>query len=74
MLFRYRLELAKADVLGRTLQFLRRFEAKFKPQQLPFNLGHIELSYSRIENDVKNDYDLIRDTLDMAPTLSQSGL
>ena len=68
MLFRYRLELAKANVLGRSIQFLRQVEKKFKPQKLPFELKSIQMSYGRIKNDLKDDYDLIRDTLDMANT------
>ena len=64
MLFRYRLELAKANVLARAIQFLHKFGEKCR-QNLPFELAHVKLSHSRIKNDVKDDYDLIRDTLDM---------
>jgi hypothetical protein len=63
MLFRYRLELAKANGLGRAIQFLKQFEKNYA---LEFDLEHVELSYNRIKNDVADDYELIRDTLDMA--------
>ena len=63
MLFRYRLELAKANGLGRAIQFLKQFQKNYA---LEFDLEHVELSYNRIKNDVADDYELIRDTLEMA--------
>jgi hypothetical protein len=74
VLFRYRLILAKAKVLSRTIKFLKKLEEKLeqleKPGddecQLPFKLKNIESSHERISEDVKGDCELINDTLEMA--------
>jgi len=65
MLFRYRLVLAKANVLSRAIGFLEKLEENCNP---PFQLKNVKMSHSRIKNDVLTDYELIRDTLEMALT------